>query len=264
MSRIFQILHNHCHWLTPFGSLEETVGKFPPDCLFVEAPDYVNEQWGFDETEIGDARFIKPVAPEGFVYDDETGQIVAKTMIPVLLEETKNAKQAENNMNLASYLSSHPMTWTDGKEYGVTLEDQNEIAMNLLSYEMAAQVAMSAADESGSEAVMPVLEWHARHEACVAWAYEDLVALSMAIRQYVYPWYQKNQEYKAQIFACETAKAVKEINPVYINPDDPPKPDPMNPQDPLWNEVNNSENTGETDNNPTEDTTEGNSTNEEA
>ena len=43
--QVFQILHDMCHWRTPFGSIAETVGKFPPDVKFVEAPDYVNEQW---------------------------------------------------------------------------------------------------------------------------------------------------------------------------------------------------------------------------
>ena len=206
--KIFQILHGRCHWQTPFKSLAETEGRFPPDCLFVEAPDYVNEQWGFDETEIGDDRFIKPVPPEGFVYDDKTGQMYPVEMLETLLEESKNAKQNENNAKLAKFLADNPMQWTDGKYYGVTMEDQNEIAMNILSYEMATQAGIEN----------PTLEWHATKEACVPWVYENMVALSLAIRQYVYPWYQLNQSYKTAIFACESVKEVQAIDLVYAWP----------------------------------------------
>ena len=214
--KIFQILHGRCHWQTPFTSLAETVGRFPADCLFVEAPDYVNEQWGFDETEVGDDRFIKPVPPEGFIYDDETGQMYPESMLGQILEETKESKQAENNAALASYLDSHPLTWVDGKQYGVTKEDQNEIAMNLLSYQMAvaSNEAMLSVDPE-AEVTVPVLEWHPVHEACVPWTQEELVALSIAIRQFIYDWYTLNQTYKTAIYACETAKEVQNINIVY-------------------------------------------------
>lgn len=207
--KVFQILHGRCHWQTPFKSLAETTGKFPPDCIFVEAPDYVNEQWGFDETEIGDARFIKPVPPEGFIYDEETGMMYPEEMLATLLSESQAAKQNENNAALARYLEEHPMTWTDGKVYGVTLTDQNEIAMNLLSYQMEVQAGNPN----------PTLEWHARHEACTPWAYDDLVALSMAIRSYVYPWYTLNQTYKTAIYAAEDVKTVQAINLVYQSTD---------------------------------------------
>ena len=219
--KIFQILHGRCHWQTPFQSLAETVGRFPADCLFVEAPDYVNEQWGFDDTEIGDARFIKPVPPEGFIYDDETGQMYPIEMLDTLLKEAQNNKQNENNVILANFLKANPMTWVDGKLYGVTMEDQNEIAMNILSYEMAIQ-ANAAIIEQNPEAQVtePILEWHATHEACTPWTYENLVALSLAIRRYVYPWYQLNQSYKTQIFACESVSAVNAINLVYEMPSD--------------------------------------------
>jgi hypothetical protein len=204
--KVFQILHGRCHWQTPFTSLDEVVGRFPPDCLFVEAPDYVNEQWGFDETEIGDDRFIKPVPPEGFIYDDETGTMYPESMVATILEETQNNKQAENNNGLSSFLDSHPLTWTDGKNYGVTKEDQEEITLNINAYDLAV--------EAGQE--NPVLQWHAVHEAATDWTREDLVALYLAICDYVNPWYTLNQTYKTQIYACETAKEVQNIEIVYM------------------------------------------------
>ena len=73
--KIFQILDGICYYdATPVHpTLADTIGKYPPDVLFVEAPDYVFEGWGFDETKTGDERFIKPTPPEGWYYDDETG-----------------------------------------------------------------------------------------------------------------------------------------------------------------------------------------------
>ena len=212
---IFQIVNGRCHWRTPFSSLDEIVGKFPPDCLFVDAPDYVNEQWGYDETEIGDDRFIKPVPPEGWIYDDETGQMMPEDMAEQALEETKAAKQTENNQIFAKWLEDHPMTWTDGKVYGVTLSDQQEIEHPDATAEELAAVETQAKSTA-------TLEWHAIHEACVPFTEAQLTALSLAIRQYIYPGYTLNQSYKVQIYACESRSAVEAIELDYssLTPDD--------------------------------------------
>ena len=229
---IFQIVNGKCHWRTPFTSLDEVKDRFPPDCLFVDAPDYVNEQWGYDETEIGDDRFIKPEVPEGWIYDDETGQMMPEEMMERAIEETKAAKQNENNNIFAKWLSDHPMTWTDGKKYGVTLSDQNEISLNLVSYQLAVTAAVEqykqqnpdpteeeiAAAEAQAKSTA-TLEWHAIHEACVPWTEAELTALSLAIRQYIYPGYTLNQSYKVQIYACETRKEVEAINLDYSSLD---------------------------------------------
>lgn len=66
--KIFQISNDECYWLTPYQSLAEITGKYPPNIQFVEAPDYVFEGWGYR-----DGEFIKPTPPEGFEYDDATG-----------------------------------------------------------------------------------------------------------------------------------------------------------------------------------------------
>lgn len=75
MSKIIQVLNGVCHWdaTVQFPTLEATKGRFAPNIVFVEAPDYVFEGWGFDALAEGDARFIKPTVPEGWLYDDETG-----------------------------------------------------------------------------------------------------------------------------------------------------------------------------------------------
>lgn len=73
--KVFQIFEGFCHWdaTRDFPTLESTNGRFTPDTLFVEAPDYVFEGWGYDPEAKGDERFIKPTPPEGWLYDDGTG-----------------------------------------------------------------------------------------------------------------------------------------------------------------------------------------------
>ena len=73
--KIFQIVDNFCYYdaTAVHPTLADTEGKYPPDILFVEAPDKVFEGWGYNPDAEGDARFIKPTPPEGWLYDDATG-----------------------------------------------------------------------------------------------------------------------------------------------------------------------------------------------
>lgn len=123
------------------------------------------------------------------------------------LNQVKYDKQEKNKMLFAEYLATHPLTWVDGKEYGITQEDQSEISLNINQY----QVAVAAKVEN------PTLEWHARHEECQPWTLEQLVALSLAISEVVYPKYHQMQEYKTQIFE---AKTIDELAAIELNYED--------------------------------------------
>ena len=81
MSKVFQIVNNFCYWETPYTCLRETEGKYGEDIQFVEAPDYVFEGWGYLN-----GGFIKPEAPEGFIYDDKTGTFYAEEDQPIILK----------------------------------------------------------------------------------------------------------------------------------------------------------------------------------
>ena len=96
--KIMQILGDFVHWdATPqFPTMQDIEGRFAPDIVFVEAPDYVFEGWGYDETAEGDARFIKPEPPEGWVYDEKTGTFYPEgEEAPKTLEE--RVSDLENN-----------------------------------------------------------------------------------------------------------------------------------------------------------------------
>ena len=204
MPNIFQIVNGFCHWKTPFKTINETK-NFPKDCIFVEAPDYVHENWGFDGTKEGDERFIKPETPEGYCYDEESGTFYKKEVEPKLLEMAQTSKQNENKKALNDFLKNHPITWTDGKQYGVTMEDQIEIQLNMSQY----QIQLSAGIEH------PTLQWHAIHEPCTDWTYDDLSLLVLAISEFVYPWFQLMNSYKKQIYSETDFKKVKSINIEY-------------------------------------------------
>lgn len=89
--KVFQILNNicYCDVTRQFPSLKSTIGRFSPEIIFAEAPDYVFPDWGYDPEKTGDERFIKPTAPEGWIYDDDTGTFYPENDTPA--EHTQTA-----------------------------------------------------------------------------------------------------------------------------------------------------------------------------
>lgn len=73
--KVFQIIDGFCHWdaSSVLRRAADAVGRFPESDLFVDAPDCVFEGWGFDSSLEGDARFVQPIPPEGWLYDEGTG-----------------------------------------------------------------------------------------------------------------------------------------------------------------------------------------------
>lgn len=120
------------------------------------------------------------------------------------LDEAKNLKQEENKKQFAEYLAAHPLTWVDGKKYGITQEDQSEISLNLMQYQSAISAGQPA-----------TLEWHAQKEQCQPWELEQLVALSIAITNTVMPMYRKMQQYKTEIFGCNTREELEALSLSY-------------------------------------------------
>ena len=84
--KCFQVLSGFVHW--DATSKHSSVANIPkdtyaPNITFVDAPDHVFEGWGYDETAEGDARFIQPTPPEGWLYDPETGLFYPENDIPI-------------------------------------------------------------------------------------------------------------------------------------------------------------------------------------
>lgn len=116
------------------------------------------------------------------------------------LDEFKAYRQEENKKALATFLQEHPIQYLDGKYYGVTEEDQNELSLNFMQYELAIKAGLDA-----------TLEWHAVHEKCTAWTVEELTALSLQIKAFVYQYLRQMQDIKEQIYACASKEELLDI-----------------------------------------------------
>jgi len=70
MTKVFDVMDNRLHHYYPeYASVEDTAGLFADNIKFVDAPDWCYEGYGYLPDEEGDARFVKPELPEGWVYD---------------------------------------------------------------------------------------------------------------------------------------------------------------------------------------------------
>ena len=116
------------------------------------------------------------------------------------LDALRAAKQDANKAALADWLAAHPLTWTDGKVYGVTEQDQTEMAINLAQYQLAAAAGQPAA-----------LEWHAQKQQCHTFTIDEYTALSLAIAAYVYPYRRYQEQVKAAIYAAESEAEIGAI-----------------------------------------------------
>ena len=149
--------------------------------------------------------------PDGYgigdLYDGETwSHAPAPEPEPVDLAAIQQARQIENKAALAAWLDAHPLQWTDGKIYGVTEEDQREMALNLMQYQVAVQAGQPA-----------VLEWHAQKESCRTFEQQEYIALSLAIADYVYPYLRYQESVKEAIYQAQTAEEVADVKIDYAS-----------------------------------------------
>ena len=86
------------------------------------------------------------------------------------LEEEKAERIARSKDDLDAYLETHPITWTDGQQYSITREKQQQLTSKILSATLAAQTSTPYE-----------LTWNATGEECTAWTLENLAALAFAI-----------------------------------------------------------------------------------
>ena len=124
---------------------------------------------------------------------------------PDALEEAKADKIAKSKTDLADYLETHPLQWTDGEYYSITAEKQQQLTSKIMAATMAQTLSASYA-----------LTWNSTGEVCREWTLQDLSALAFAIDARVTSLvsYQQTQE-----VAMRNAATEEELNAIVVDYD---------------------------------------------
>lgn len=133
--------------------------------------------------------------------DEKVNQIV--DINTLTLDEYKNYLQEKNKIALAEFLASQSVEF-NGKPYGVSEEDQNEMALNFMQYQ-----ALTTAGQQVT------LEWHSKKSACETFTAEEFVQLTAMIKAFVYPYFQQMNVIKQQIFSSTSREELDKIEIKY-------------------------------------------------
>lgn len=116
------------------------------------------------------------------------------------LPGAKAARIAKSKADLADYLASHPLTWTDGNQYSITQEKQAQLTSTLVSAQVDGEPP----------------EWNTSGGQCREWKLEELAALGVAIKRRVKALvkYQQGQE-----IAMNAAATMEELERVVVDYD---------------------------------------------
>lgn len=133
--------------------------------------------------------------------DEKVNQVVDINTLS--LDEYKNYLQEKNKTALAEFLASQSVEF-NGKPYGVSEEDQNEMALNFMQYQ-----ALTTAGQQVT------LEWHSKKSACETFTAEEFVQLTAMIKAFVYPYFQQMNVIKQQIFSSTSREELDKIEIKY-------------------------------------------------
>lgn len=133
--------------------------------------------------------------------DEKVNQVV--DINTLTLDEYKNYLQEKNKTALAEFLADQSVEF-NGKPYGVSEEDQNEMALNFMQYQ-----ALTSAGQQVT------LEWHSKKSACETFTAEEFVQLTAMIKAFIYPYFQQMNVTKAQIFSSTSKEELDKIEIKY-------------------------------------------------
>lgn len=124
---------------------------------------------------------------------------------PLASEENKTARIEQSKTDLASYLATHPLLWTDGQYYSITAEKQAQLTSKIMAATMASQTSTPY-----------TLTWNSTGETCTEWTLSDLSALAFAIdaRVTALVSYQQTQE-----VAMRNAATQDELDAIVVDYD---------------------------------------------
>lgn len=144
--------------------------------------------------------------PHRLVFGNPT---MEEEISKIPLEEYKRRKQDSNKQSLEHFLSTHPLLWADGRYYGVSKEDQNNMIMVKAAYDLKQSMG----------ACWP-LQWCSVDGVCKDFEENEFVCLMNEIVNFVYPYRQLEMYYKDKIYKASTKEEVDAVNIVYMMPID--------------------------------------------
>lgn len=137
-------------------------------------------------------------------YEPDMSKVRAIEVDPQLPVAKKEMVELSKSL-LAAYLMNNPLKSTvkheDGKFYNVTLEKQNLLHSNIVAYQVAQQVGME----------YPLM-WNSVGDVMEPWTIEEILKLSIEIRDYVSPLVAQQQEIEKAINKCRSTEELQEIN----------------------------------------------------
>ena len=135
---------------------------------------------------------------------EEQRQTILNDGVALTLEEVKAQRIQQSKDDLDTYLEGHPITWTDGNQYSITREKQQQLTSKILSATLAAQTSMPY-----------TLTWNATGEECTTWTLENLAALAFAIDARVTALVSYQQAKEVAMQAAATLEELEGVNVDY-------------------------------------------------
>lgn len=116
---------------------------------------------------------------------------------------------AQSKADLATYLETHPITWTDGEQYSITAEKQAQLTSKIMAATMAQTLSQPY-----------TLTWNSTGQVCREWTLQDLSALAFAIDSRVTALvsYQQTQE-----VAMRSVATREELDAIVVDYDSVPE-----------------------------------------
>lgn len=110
---------------------------------------------------------------------------------------------AQSKSDLATYLETHPISWTDGEQYSITAEKQAQLTSKIMAATMAQTLSQPY-----------TLTWNSTGQVCREWTLQDLSALAFAIdaRVTALVSYQQTQE-----VAMRNAVSREELDAIVVD-----------------------------------------------
>lgn len=138
----------------------------------------------------------------GWDPDQESYDAAMESANPLL--GAIEARIAQSKEDLATYLETHPITWTDGEQYSITAEKQAQLTGTVV-----------AAQADGQPP-----EWNSTGGVCREWDVAELTALAVAIKNRVKALvkYQQTQE-----VAMRNAASREELDAISVDYDSVPE-----------------------------------------